>query len=125
MGEETQDRWGGWVLQEDLTLVCNNYEVDLETCINSAEILDWITQVLHKTWVTPEIFKGLVQALDDLLMIQENFCPMGESKEVHASDITKIVSFSKKRGVLITKLINKQKDSLDGIFDKMGRLNNE
>jgi hypothetical protein len=58
------------------------YEVDLEECSDSAEVLDWIVQVHEKTWATPPVFHALVEALDDLLDLQANYCSFGTSKKV-------------------------------------------
>src|SRR6266536_218134 len=40
------------------------YEVDPETITDSAEALDWLAQIAHKTWSTAECIGELVIALD-------------------------------------------------------------
>ena len=57
-----------------------NYEVDLERCRSSAEILDWIGQICGKTWATSEIVGELALALNDYLRFQSNFCSGGSEK---------------------------------------------
>ena len=53
------------------------YEVDLERCRTSAEILDWIMQVAKKRWVTDTVIAGLVRELDRLLDPQATVCSFG------------------------------------------------
>jgi hypothetical protein len=53
------------------------YEVDLERCRTSAEVLDWIAQVAGKTWCTDSIVAGLVRGLDELLDLQGRLCSGG------------------------------------------------
>jgi hypothetical protein len=80
-------RWMLWRFRADnLTLVCNAggypYEIDLETCTTSAQVLDWIMQVAGKTWATDTVLAGLVRAFDDLLYPQANLCSSGISKTI-------------------------------------------
>ena len=42
-----------------------SYEIDLDTCTTSPEVLDWIMQVDGKVWATPTVLAGLVRALND------------------------------------------------------------
>ncbi len=42
-----------------------------------SQILDWITQVSHKSWATSAAVGQLVEAFDSLLYLQANFCPLG------------------------------------------------
>ena len=53
------------------------YEIDLETCIDSAEMLDWIFQLLHKAWMTDEAMAELLLLFDELLEPQANLCSWG------------------------------------------------
>ena len=69
------DRWGDWEYNAKwLTLTWQPkgraYEIDLEQCNNSAQVLDWVAQITHMTWATSEVVGTLVQALDDLLNLQ-------------------------------------------------------
>ena len=57
------------------------YDIDLESCTTSAQILDWIAQIAGKNWgddIMPEIIGELVLALNDYLRLQSNFCSWGE-----------------------------------------------
>ncbi len=56
------------------------YEVDLERCQTSAEMLDWIMQVQKKTWATDETTAALVRALHVLLRPQANLCSDGTER---------------------------------------------
>lgn len=50
------------------------YSVPLTELHNSAQILDWIMQLNHKNWVTPQIMKQLLNALKHYLDPQANYC---------------------------------------------------
>lgn len=63
------------------------YEVDLEKCADSAQMLDWIFQVNHKG-LGKEVIADLIQALNDLLHPQRCMCSFGTSKTV---DVKKIL----------------------------------
>jgi hypothetical protein len=68
-----------------LTLRLNQrpwYEIDLERCRTSAEVLDWIAQVAGKTWATDEILGALVRRLNELLYLQELLCPCGQDRKI-------------------------------------------
>ena len=82
--------WGDWVLDKE-TLVLRHkgtdYEIDLEACNNSAQILDWIIQVSQKTWATNDVIGEFVRALDDILDIQGHFCGGGLSHEANSKEI--------------------------------------
>ena len=79
-------QWGNWRFssKDNLLIIRKSpspgererdlYEVILERCNTSAEILDWIAQLNGKTWTTPEDIGYLVEALNDLLSLQSNFC---------------------------------------------------
>ena len=56
------------------------YEVDLERCRTSAEVLDWIIQVSQKTWATDARLAGLVRALDEILNPQATLCSFGKER---------------------------------------------
>ncbi len=74
--------WGNWKLNKknktlDYLLGNHEYEIDLETLYSSAEVLDWIFQILDKTWATPETIWNLCKALDYIFDIQGVFCSGG------------------------------------------------
>lgn len=54
------------------------YEIDLERCNTSAQVLDWIIQLSKKTWATAEIISDLVKVFDEYLDIQGNICSIGD-----------------------------------------------
>ena len=58
------------------------YEVALGECRTSAETLDWIIQLVDKTWVTNDVLGDLVRALRDCLHPQANLCSFGVSKYI-------------------------------------------
>jgi hypothetical protein len=78
-------QWGPWSINEKhLTLVHEEgYEVSLRECTSSAAILDWIYQIHGKTWADPATLVGLLNAVEDVLHPQENYC--GGSVD-HAAD---------------------------------------
>ena len=53
------------------------YEIDLEECGTSAEILDWIFQVAGKSWATDKTIADLIRALEDLIDPQATICSWG------------------------------------------------
>jgi hypothetical protein len=85
-------QWGNWRFSRSNNLLIirksrdpgererDLYEIALEQCNSSAEILDWIGQLDGKNWTTAEDMGYLVEALDDLLSLQSNFCSGGEEQ---------------------------------------------
>jgi len=84
---QNQVHWGSWCYKpEALVLVCDaaeakGYEVDLERCTTSAEMLDWICQVAEKAWATPDTVGNLAMALNELLRPLATVCAMGVEGE--------------------------------------------
>lgn len=73
--------WGDWRFDPiGHTLACDGYEIDLEEIKSSAAILDWLFQVAGKSWATPQVLADLVEALDEVLDPQANFCSDGEEQ---------------------------------------------
>jgi hypothetical protein len=95
MARARRTRWGTWIYHEsNFTLECRDqrgqlYEIDLDRCRTSAEVLDWIFQVHGKTWATPRIMSDLLDAFHDLLDPQACLCSFGESKKIRPRDILK------------------------------------
>jgi len=94
--EASRDRtvWVNWIYHpSNLTLECRDecgffiYEIDLERCRTSAEVLDWIFQVQGKTWATAEIVNNLLEALDDLLNPQGTLCSFGKSSTINPREL--------------------------------------
>ncbi len=75
-------RIGNWTYQDsNLTLQYNSsengwYEIDLERCNSSAEILDWIFQVNKKGYSAKDM-KDLLDMFEKILRPQKNFCSWG------------------------------------------------
>jgi len=90
-----------WVLDaERLVLVLGDpvtggwaYEVDLERCATSAQVLNWIAQVATKQWASDEILAGLVRAINDVLKLQANLC--GSGRERGPIDVKAVVEHSR------------------------------
>jgi hypothetical protein len=69
-----------WEFDPDVIVIrhrIEGYEIDLATCVNSAEVLDWIAQLDGKTWVSSTDLGNLVRLMKDLLQCQPNFCGGG------------------------------------------------
>ena len=75
--------WGRWNLDpRQLTLEIEKfggdlYLIPLMKCNSPVEILDWIVKLRRKPWATRQDISDLVDALDDLLDLEENYCGSG------------------------------------------------
>jgi hypothetical protein len=78
--------WGPWRLDTRTWVLYPirpyRYEVDLEECLTSAQVLDRIMQVAQKSWADDATIAGLARALADVLRPQGNLCPFGSSKRI-------------------------------------------
>lgn len=63
------------------------YPLDLECCRSSAEVLDWIAQLAHKSWMTTEDLGSFVRGLDALLGLQTRYCSRGKDRHVSAQEV--------------------------------------
>lgn len=97
LGPRPGRNWGPWRLDPDnLVLICEDeqhpagYEVDLELCTTSAQVLDWIMQVEMKTWADDQVVAGLIRALNDVLRPQSTLCSSGTSKTLTTSQIAEL-----------------------------------
>jgi len=96
-----RNEWNGWVLDPDtLTLVWpgNGYYIDLDRCTASSRVLDWIIQIRKKTWTSPEVMAGLVQAFDDVLDPQATLCSSGRSLTITKERVALLVESAVTRG---------------------------
>jgi len=83
--ERKNNTYGLWKLDTDRLVLDYSvkgrqiYEIDLERCNNAAQILDWIVQLSHKTWATPQVIYDFISALDRILgyRLQGRVCPGG------------------------------------------------
>lgn len=92
MNEVKGAGWGPWTLNVGVyTLEHDDYEVDLEQCTTSAEVLDWIAQVATKPWATDEVIAGLVRALNDVLAPQEHLCSSGQHLRLSGKELKRLV----------------------------------
>jgi len=83
-----------WFKKDNLTIQIENekkihlYEIDLERCSNSAQLLDYLFQIFNKNWCNGEtlikIFFALEEACEEIFNcnLQGIFCPCGASKQV-------------------------------------------
>src|SRR5690606_4151805 len=65
------------------------YAIDLEKCTTSAEVLDWIMQVVGKNWGTDQVIASLIRALQYYLRPQETLCSLG--KEQGPLNVKKVI----------------------------------
>lgn len=87
-GRAESESWGPWRLSLDDLCFHHpmGYYVDLERCLDSADILDWLCQVASKTWADDETVAGLVRAINMTLYPQSCICSFGESKAITVGD---------------------------------------
>jgi hypothetical protein len=75
--------WNYWRIDStNYMLVGIWYEVDLERCCSSAEVLDWIIQISQKGWATPDVLSGLIHSLGWILDPQRHLCSFGANKRI-------------------------------------------
>lgn len=73
----TEQLWHHDTRLRTLTYRPMDYEIDLDECRTSAQVLDWICQIAHKTWATDAVLAALVRQLDRVLRPQVNLCSGG------------------------------------------------
>ena len=54
------------------------YDVDLETCNTSAEMLDWVMQVARKRWLSDAALGEYVRLMNRLMAPQACLCSFGK-----------------------------------------------
>lgn len=87
--------WGPWELDPGVLVLrrtdqADAYEVDLEWCLDSAQVLDWICQIAHKDRADHVAITGLVNALDDVLHPQRNLCSGGEPGQITTAQLREL-----------------------------------
>jgi hypothetical protein len=107
----TRPNWGPWFLDTDLKTLNAEvsphfvYEVDLDRCLSSAALLDWIFQVAEKTWADEAVITGLIRATGDILNPQGTLCSgtggsgSGTGKQISPADIARLVQSTVGRSV--------------------------
>ena len=79
------DTWGPWQFNAlNFTLSHVNhrgYEINLQSCNTSAEVLDWLCHISRKAWCSAQDAGHLLTAFNDLLSPQKNLCSWGEDKK--------------------------------------------
>ena len=64
------------------------YEIDVERCRSSAETLNWLYQVLYKSWCSPQVIFDIMWALEQACQkyhhksVQGAFCGLGKDHRV-------------------------------------------
>lgn len=98
------ERWGGWQLDtKRYVLVLRDptgrewYDIDLDSCTSSAQVLDWICQIKNKWWGVDVVVAGLVRALDEILVPQQNLCSFGQSLRLTKAKVRKLVNARRAR----------------------------
>ena len=72
--------FGSWTLDPEMLVLNHNkhyWEIDLERCNTSAEILDWIFHMRGKGNWTDQDTLDLLEAFDAILSPMRNFCSGG------------------------------------------------
>ena len=75
--------WGNWkFVQHDNIpyLVFADYEIDLSGISQSSEMLDWIFQMYHKSWVSKDDLHCLIAAFDEIFQPQDTMCSFGYNR---------------------------------------------
>jgi hypothetical protein len=85
--------WGPWKLDPDRFVLdrapnsSDSYQIDVLSCQDSDEVLDWICQVASQKWADDVTLAGLVRALNDVLHPQVTLCSVGESKRLSENQL--------------------------------------
>lgn len=93
----TDPRWRPWSLDtENYTLLritddeTSDYPVDLDKCLDSANVLDWVLHLDGRAG-SDQVTLGLLRALNDLLEPQQNLCSYGKHAELSSSAMCDLV----------------------------------
>jgi len=95
--------WGPWQLDPDRFELdaapgsVDSYPIDLLTCTDSAEVLDWICQFAKRSRGDDAAVAGLVHALNDVLRPQANLCSWGEPKRLSKKQLRDLVAAAARR----------------------------
>jgi hypothetical protein len=70
---------------------CDVYYIDLEQCLTSSQVLDWIAQLEGKAWVSVSLLGLIAKVLCIALDPQANLCSFGHNIEIKQSKIKGLV----------------------------------
>lgn len=93
-------RWGNWELRVEIMCIehsVNGYQISLDECLTSAQVLDWIFQMRAKTWVTPEEMANLLDAFDDVFKPQSKLCSAGRNKFLTEEEMHRLAETTAQR----------------------------
>jgi hypothetical protein len=110
--------WGQWVLIKKVRVLHHrrfHYEVYLDECQNSAQILDWVAQISRKgDDVFPkEDIGDLVRALDDILDLQGCICSCGHDKSISLEQIKEKVKVARRSRLSLEEKIEDEQDEIE------------
>jgi hypothetical protein len=100
----TDHGWGPWKLDPDRFVLdrdpdsLNSYPIDLLSCQDSDEVLDWICQVARQKWADDVTLAGLARALNDVLLPQATLCSVGEPKRLSQNQLRERIAAVAARG---------------------------
>ena len=85
---------GRWTVHLDNLTIAHadeGYWIDLERCRTTAQVLDWIMQIAHKSWADDGTLASLVRALDHALRPQATLCSLGMNRELTKAEIRQLL----------------------------------
>lgn len=89
----TDDGWGPWKLDLGRFVLdrgpgfSGSFPIDLLSCQDSDEVLDYICQVARQRWADDVTLAGLIRALNDVLDPQTTLCSVGEPKRLSGQQL--------------------------------------
>jgi hypothetical protein len=92
-----RDTWNPWYLDTNTLEVVHKargkptYAIDLERCLTSAGVLDWIFQMHMKLWMTDRVLCSLLNILLDVIDPQANLCSFGFGKKLSKAALKRLV----------------------------------
>ena len=99
--------WGPWQLCGTDLIHENSYYIDLTTCTDSAQLSDWIFQIVGKAWADHATVSGLMNALGEILRPQAKLCSGGNSTTLTPAEINRLCArFSDERYVQLMRWRN-------------------
>ncbi|MGC3023341.1 hypothetical protein [Brevibacterium sp. FAM 24630] len=92
--------WGNWELRVEIMCIehsVNGYQISLDECLTSAQVLDWVFQMRAKTWVTSEEMANLLDAFDDVFEPQSRLCSVGRNKSLTKEEMHRLAETAAQR----------------------------